>query len=680
MIRISLKDCELKYDYRSGYDVIYKDFYLPCLKESIQYDRAAGYFTSHSLILLSEGLEIFLHNAGKIRIIANPHLSEGDIKAMQLGYELRENIITEALLRELEKIDNEENLKALAHLIYNDQLDIKIAYTEGIGIYHEKFGIFTDSEGNSVSFSGSANETSGGLENNFEHVNVFFEDYEQRRINTMKNNFNNLWKNNTEGLVIVDIPHEIKERFYEIARNTSINNAKNSNEITLREYQLEAMDAIINNNWHGILEMATGTGKTFTSLAIAQEYYKLHKNIFLVIIVPFTHLIEQWKDNLNSFNFENIVICGGENRKWRDELHMAVRDFNGGFSRKQVVITTYDTAASYDFNRYMNIMNKNSFLIADECHYFGISSMRENKLAGFHAKVGLSATPARWFDVDGSTYIKEFFKGTVYRYDLQDAIDNNFLVKYSYHPIITDLTKTEVEEYENFSMQIVKLMSIDNRNKSQEKQLSKLLILRSRIIKSASQKLNTLFRIMANEDRKSVSHTLIYCAEGQIDTITRKLSKLGYRCNRIDHKVSYKDRQKILEAFSDGKIQVIVAIKCLDEGVDVPATKTAYFLSSTSNPRQFIQRRGRILRKHPGKSEAIIYDFITIPSDANDNTFSSVVKREIPRLSEFSESAINKYASRQKMETYLKQGEIDLNYLVGKTNADDYDDSVLVDN
>lgn len=674
---MSLKDINLKFKYRSSLDVIHEGFYLPCLKESYRYDRAVGYFTSNSLSLLSHGLEEFITNNGQIRIIANPHLTQEDIEAIERGYKAREDVVVESLLRELDDEKGIDNFTTLSLLIYRNQLDIKIAYPKTNGIYHEKFGIFTDCEGNKVSFSGSANETIGGLKENFEKIDVYFDENDQMRIDDMAEDFENLWNNNTPSLEVIPIPKIVKEKIYE---TTSVQNnlkVQKSQQIKPREYQSEAIASTIDNGWHGILEMATGTGKTYTSLLIAHEFYKKHNKIFLLVIVPFKHLIEQWLKNIEEVGFQNTLVCSSDNRRWRNDLHTKVRDFNSGFINQQVIVTTYDTASTNEFNDYMSKVRKYDFLIADECHYFGQNRMRNNKLGNFQAKVGLSATPERWFDKEGSNYLSDFFGGTVYQYSLEKAIDNGFLTEYQYQTIVTDLTELEIEEYENYTRQIIPLMSNDNRSLSQDERLQYLLIQRSRIIKGSKEKIDKLLSILSKQDIDSASHILVYCAEGQIDQITSSLNKLGYKVHRFDHRVSNKQRQVVLEAFDQGAIQILVAINCLDEGVDVPATRTAYFLSSTSNPRQFVQRRGRVLRKTDTKIQAEIYDFVTVPFEVKDGTFESIVKKEIPRIVEFSEHAINKYDSRKKIQPYLIRNNVDLTYLLEKSTLEDNESYTL---
>ena len=251
-------------------------------------------------------------------------------------------------------------------------------------------------------------------------------------------------------------------------------------------------------------------------------------------------------------------------------------------------------------------------------------------------------------------FIRQFFNGTVYYYTLEKAIATGFLTEYEYLPVVTGLSNEELEEYEDYTQRIIPLIHIKNPNKAQEDQLQSLFIQRSRIIKKARSKKDKLLELLSSQDREDVSHVLVYCAEGQIDEITRSLNNIGYRVHRFDHRVSNLDREKILQAFDQGDIQILVAINCLDEGVDIPRAEQAVFCSSTGNPRQFIQRRGRILRTHPNKKFAKVYDLIVIPQvEYGSKSFESekkIVEKELERVVHFAYMAINKYEAVEDLK------------------------------
>ena len=493
-----LADLDLKFKYRSNEDILYRDFYKKCLEVSTRYDRAVGYFTSTSLSLLGEGLERFINNNGKIRIVANPLLEEEDYKAILRGERAKESIIEKALLRQInicqDTIKN-DSLGTLACLISEGKLEIKIAFSNDNILYHEKFGIFYDDFDNKVGFSGSANETFNALVNNFEKIDVYKNTNELYRINDMIADFEKLWLNKTKKLTVVNIPNAVLLKFL------SFNNdkAKKKKTVEVREYQKNAIKAFKDNQWNGIFEMATGTGKTISSLFVTREYKKEKKRMFLIILVPFTHLVDQWIENCKLFDYKRIIKCYGNKKSWINKLENNVRDFNIGISDLEVAITTYKSASSDEFNCIINRIRKNAFIIGDECHYFGVKSLQNNKFDNIEARLGLSATPDRWWDEDGTENLRSFFGNTVYEYDMNEAIKNGILTEYKYNPIICNLNKKEILEYEKFTRKIQKV-SLKSKKRSEDiKRLEELNRKRSLILSKASQKIKRLEEMLNDE-------------------------------------------------------------------------------------------------------------------------------------------------------------------------------------
>ena len=381
----------------------------------------------------------------------------------------------------------------------------------------------------------------------------------------------------------------------------------------------------------------------------------------MIIVVPYIHLINQWIDECNKFGIYNILNCSGNKENWIYKLSNKVRDFNIGFNDFECVITSYKTAASLEFTKSISLIEKDAFLIADECHYFGIKSIDHKKYRNIEARLGLSATPDRWWDYTGSRRIRDYFQDTVYSYDLEKAIKNKHLVEYKYVPIISNLSIDEIDKYEHLTR---KLSILLNSEDVDEDEILYLNILRSRIIANAKEKKKLLYNILLEKGISDISHTLVYCGQGEIPEVTKKLSDMGLKVHRFNHTLSNFQRENILKNFAEGDIQVLVAIKCLDEGVDVPSTREAYFLSSTSNPREFIQRRGRLLRRSLGKNLSTIYDFIVLPQDTFRDTFTSIAQKELPRFAEFSRYAINSISCREEVANILR--EYGLEYLMDK--------------
>ncbi|HEY8892736.1 MAG TPA: DEAD/DEAH box helicase family protein [Clostridium sp.] len=438
----------------------------------------------------------------------------------------------------------------------------------------------------------------------------------------------------------------------------------------LNDYQIEAIKRLKDNNWRGILEMATGTGKTITSIAASMEYLDIKGRMFLIVVVPFIHLVEQWEHNILSFGYKVPIKCYDNKAAWYGKLNRRIKDYNIRLTDSESLIVSYKTFSSPDFQELCCKIKGNVFFIADECHYMGSNSLRGCMNENFDVRVGLSATPDRWFDEDGTKRLRDYFGDTIFEYDMKMAIDNGFLCKYEYEPVVLSLTPDEYDQYSNLTKKITK-MFLTNKKIDDNISLQMMILKRSEISAKAVNKLPAFIEMLKMQiSETGVKHTLVYCSKGESQKITKLISELGIRAHEFVYKVSNSDRQKILEAFAKGDIQVLVAIKCLDEGVDIPATRTAYFLASTSNPREFIQRRGRILRRSPGKHLAKIIDFIIFPpskqltgGDAG-NVDNSIIEKEMPRFAEFNRNAFNSGYARGVIRKYLAP--YNLEYLMDK--------------
>lgn len=424
--------------------------------------------------------------------------------------------------------------------------------------------------------------------------------------------------------------------------------------MNLREYQEQAIESLIKNDFHGILSMATGSGKTITSIYSAKSYLEREGRMFLIIVVPFIHLIDQWAESLEKANFHDCVVIHGFG--WKNRLKEEIRDFNAGIANCSTVMVTYTAARRSYFDQIIRSVEQHSFLIADECHYFGSTQFRNSSLKNCSARIGLSATPTRWWDSEGTEFIEKVFDKVTFEFKLEEAIREGYLTSYNYYPVIVELAPEEVKQYGYLTQKIAKLYAQKESRQTNEEQIHFLLLKRAKVIAKAKNKLPKLISMLNKET--NIMHTLVYCAPGTVDEVVKAISGLGIRVHRFNIEVSKNERSKLLKDFSEGLIQVLVAVKCLDEGVDVPSTQKAYFLSSTTNPREFIQRRGRILRRNPGKKRAEIIDFITFPPDSHFENDDEIRKKiavyEMPRFAEFSIHALNMGESRRIMSQALE--------------------------
>jgi superfamily II DNA or RNA helicase len=424
----------------------------------------------------------------------------------------------------------------------------------------------------------------------------------------------------------------------------------------LRPYQEDAIDAWVKNGYRGLFEMATGTGKTITSLEAACTAYSHHGQLALIVLVPYLHLANQWVDEAKAFGFSPI-ICSSANSRWKSEMIQLVDDYSLGTQKHICLIAVHQTASRRDFRQFaQRIDGTHMLLLADETHALGARHLRKALLDRAEMRLSLSATPDRWLDEEGTAFLREYYSKVVFDYPLEKAI-GTFLTPYEYHPILVSLMPVEADEYAELTQRIAVLAMQRKDGDDESPQLKHLLIKRARILWKAEQKYLALQKLLRRLNRKGqdegrnlLKHLLLYCAPGEHMRVLKMVRPLIDSCHRFVHDVKPKEREKVLTAFERGDLSALVAIKCLDEGVDIPATRTAVLMASTSNPREFVQRRGRVLRKHEGKKQAVIYDFLVLPPEddsCSPETARSLLLREMPRFAEFASCASNQYEARQ---------------------------------
>ena len=693
-----LNDLNLQSEYRSDTCDLVQDFYIPCLENSILYSRAVGFFSSTSMATVAKGLMSLLRSGGKMRLIASPCLSEQDAEAIALGLKQRDEVITQSLLKELDQEFEEvvkDRLACLAWLLSKNILEIKLAIRKDIrnqrGIYHEKLGIFSDEADNLVAFTGSANESSSALMDNFECIDVFcsWEAGIRERALSKAENFRRLWENRTPLLDILDFPEAAKRSLLrlrhdkfpinEIAKKISVVSEQGKDympigikpdhgvpilptNLELRDYQELAIANWFKNNGRGTLKMATGSGKTITALAIATELYQKIGLQVLLIVCPYRHLVIQWSRECQKFGLEPILAF--ENvHNWQDRLSNQLYNVRSGNQKFLTIITTNATLIGQGLQSQLRYLPEKTLIIGDEAHNLGAKRLVESLPRNVGLRLALSATPERYFDEDGTEAIFECFGAVIQpEFTLADAIKAGALVHYLYYPILVELTDSETDKYADLTKKIGRAIAFDG-DRDDNEMVAALLMQRARLLGSAANKLVALLKLM--QQRLDTSHTLIYCGDGsvedqvteestrQLDAVAQLLgSELGYRVNTYTAETSLEDRENLRLLFESGELQGLVAIRCLDEGVDIPAIQTAIMLASSSNPRQFIQRRGRILRSHPHKKRATLFDMIVLPPDLGRETIDverNLLKKELQRFVEFANLADNGGEARLKL-------------------------------
>jgi len=662
---LSFRDLNLQISYDSDSDDVLNEFYIPVLSRAKRYNRLAGFFTSSALAVAAKGIAQFIQNNGKMKIIVGAKLQKADVQAILDGKENTEKILSAVMLKDFENIADEiaeDHVKALAWLVAKRDLEIKVAVlfdnrgqpidfetASQIGLFHQKIGVLEDNQGNFLSFSGSINETASAWLNNVEEFKIFrsWVDGELAHLQSDTQKFDKYWYGQTERLRIYEIPMAVKQKLIDIAPIDikSLKKICGNSLPSLRDYQKDAINAWLSNSGRGILEMATATGKTFTALGCLIKLLQEKKKMVVVITCPFIHLTAQWKENLATFNIKGVIEAFSNSTVWSNELANKIFDFNNDCLDNIVIITTHDTFSSSKFINQVGSVTGEKILIADEVHGLGSLERQKGLLEDYQYRLGLSATPSRWFDEDGTQTLITYFDKTVYQFPLEKAIECGFLTKYEYYPIFVELDAEEMEQYRKITKSIA-IQLQQEKNKAKRNELADLFrFQRQNIIINASQKYNALSGIL--DKLTDLDHCLIYCSDQQISEVQNELNRRGIIQHKFTCEESLNERTTLLQSFDQGNHRVLVAMKCLDEGVDVPSTKTAILMASSTNPREFIQRRGRVLRLYPGKSKSTIYDIIVVPdiSEQTDPIFfgleTGIMNKEINRYIEFARLAIN---------------------------------------
>lgn len=709
---MSFEILTLNDEYRTSIANTSRDFYTPVLKHAVKYDRAVGFFSSSSLIHIAEGLLPFVNHGGNMRLVASPILSSEDVSAIREGYKKREVVIFDAIQRELYEphdFKESERLNLLANLIADGRLDIRIALVESnhnYGIYHEKMGIFHDDDGNRIAFSGSNNETYMGMDVNYEAFDVFCSwknENDAERVAGKEAAFKRIWNGQDPKVLTLEMP-EVKDsilkkymrekksymEFDEIQFTPDDEadiprieaghikedayGARVPEDIHLHDYQKEARERWKEHGFNGIFDMATGTGKTYTGLgavACLSEY--LEDSLAVIIVCPYQHLVEQWREDIERFGINPIVGYGAiPAKQWKSKLTDAIRNHKLKVRRRQFFcfVTTNATFASEFVQEQIAKIKGNALLMVDEAHNFGADYLRKLLSKKFNYRLALSATLDRHGDPEGTQALYDYFGEKCIEYTLDRAIEEKKLTPYKYYPVIVSLSDGERMQYDALSRQIAKcvIKGKNGRVKLNEKG-KRLALTRARIVSGAVSKIRALEEYI--EPYRKDKHLLVYCGATkllgqnedytevdeddirQIDAVTDLLgNKLEMKVSQFTSKESIEERAILKNEYANGDtLQALIAIKCLDEGVNIPRIKVAFILASTTNPKEYIQRRGRVLRLAPEKEFAEIYDFITLPRPLDEvHSLTSeemkreltLVKNELYRAEEFSRIAMNK--------------------------------------
>lgn len=730
-----LKDCDwsIDRDYKSGTENEPMQFYLEGLANSSEFQLLLGYFSSAAINLLSVGFATFISKGGKMKMVINHLLSKKDKEAIKKSenFDSSNKVFDLYDVVSLGKILDDYDthfFECLAYLIAEKRIEIKVIKPkDGKGIAHYKSGVFCDGE-DYVGYKASCNFTLFGLSENLEELEAFLS-WENGRSNKLIkkqlkviDNYFIEKDDDVEYLSADEIEVAIRDKFRKkdidelivqeeelikkkmsLIKNRKLKetiiklhdeidkirrNPKFPNNGKPRDYQIAAYESWLRNGSKGIFAMATGTGKTITSLNCLLSEFQRYKTYKAIILVPTTALLEQWKKECLKFNFRNIITISSK-ENWGDNLaffNTATKLIDTSF----IVIVTYASLGKPKFQSHFKQLPKDTLFIADEVHNLGSQGILK-LLPGIHLekRIGLSATPYRKFDEGGNEAIENFFNDKspyVVSFSMKQALDLGWLSQYTYYPHLVSLNEEELKEYIKISRQL--LMHIDPKTHVYKKStfVDMLLLARKRIIHKAINKIAAFKEILISEfaSKGNLKYTLVYVPEGlepdysktDIDTDTEDdISLINEYTKAVratddslmvrQYTANSKNREQILKEYEEGKVHVLTSMKCLDEGVDVPRSELAIFCSSTGNPRQFIQRRGRVLRIHNDKVHAVIHDLVVVPEirieESNYDMERNLVIKEIERVVDFSNLAMNKMDTYESLKKVLNYYNINLN-------------------
>ncbi len=697
------------------------EFFTQALLNSTSFNLQLGYFNSAAISVLSYGFAHFIANGGNMRMAINQVVSKHDKETIIRG--LSDDPMAPYDLTDIKKLKSTLDdygrhfFECLAYMIQQKRIQIRIIRPIGkSGIEHKKLGIFDDGK-MKVAFTGSANFTIGGLINNHEDIQVSFstspDETIQNRIADIEEKFDALmqgWGTKVQYLdaseleeaiasefggtdidELVDVENQLAEIKQQSQNKIADDSETHYNEPHFpfesgpRDYQRQAFLNWKNNKQKGLFAMATGTGKTLTSLNCLLRIHKVYNFYKALILVPTITLVEQWEQECKKFNFTRIIKISSKNKTWSQELDTikAKESFNlSGNEPSYIIISTYASFAKE--NVFQDLMSfpqkalKQILLIADEAHNMGARRIVD-RLDGikYLRRIGLSATPERQFDEKGNKSLMKFFGCTednyTFEFGMQEAIEKGYLCRYDYYPHLVHLTDYEMEEYFRISRQLCKFFNTDDGSfNSSDEILMRLLLKRKRIIHKATNK-EAVFRSILEQryrEKGSLKYTLIYVPEGNhpdiydadrfvdsdtlsddnetdriINTYTEIVRSISPTTTVKKFTSGIKERNSVLEDFASGRLEVLTSMKCLDEGIDVPRSELAIFCASTGNPRQFIQRRGRVLRNHPDKHKAEIHDLVVAPVvNSSDECFSmeqNLLRSELKRVRDFATMSEN---------------------------------------
>ena len=671
-------------------DPIAAEVLIPALQASTSLDVMMGYFSSGSFPEIACGLAAFLRNTdAPMRMIVSPFLTSGDFEALTKDDEELSRLATRIFIDGTPDEDKlvRHTLECLAWLITQGRLLIQVAVMRD-ALFHPKVWFFKDAT-NRAALHGSTNFTKGGLSKNKEQLTLsrsWKGDEAVFHIERLRQEFDDLWSGGDEDCYVMWLPDAVERRIVEQYKTEAMPSENTISSLWKKAHgmpetfvdedvllkaalkipdylvyetgdfahQGQAVNAWVESRYRGILEMATGAGKTITSMICATQLQDEIGKLLVIVSAPYRPLIEQWCAEIQEFGIHpiNLTAAGGPDKRDR-KIKQAGRRLWMDNSEAEVLVVSNDTLCTEGFIKSISAVKEAKLLIADECHNLGAESFISNPPEIFDYRLGLSATPIRQYDEEGSDALIDYFGNICFSFTLEEAI-GKCLTKYDYHVHFVELADEEMDEWQELTDRISGQAWKFNSDNS-DPYLDNLLRQRRLVLETAQGKLGILADLLDVEGPRSLNYTLVYATDKkpeQLEQVNRLLRDRGVLFHQLTHEEtrSRKRTQRILSTFQNGPLQVLTAKRVLDEGVNIPQIKLAFILASTTVKRQWVQRRGRLLRtcNAIGKTHAVIHDFVVLPSGTSSSTvegFDSnarrLVRSELERVWEFARLSRN---------------------------------------
>jgi superfamily II DNA or RNA helicase len=611
-----LRDLPLRPVLETSTRDLVREFFIPALSESVKYDRGVGYFTSSWLKLAAGGLVGLARNGGRARIVASPILSADDWAALREGEDARvEPALHAAMKRTLDELATDlvgDTLAALAWMVADELLEFRIAVPTADldGDFHDKFGIFGDANGDALAFHGSSNDSAQAFRN-YESIDVFYawaDERDAERVVHHQARFERLWSNRDANVRVFALPEAIRRNLVEFADSTSRPYPAPGSGVSDEprddrwRHQRAALAAFLEHR-NGVLEMATGTGKTRTALMIMEELRNRGLIKSAIVTAHGTDLLDQWYRQLRGGVFP--VYRAYENH--REALSYA------NYPDGALLLASREKLPEV-LPRLSARLAPETLLVCDEVHGMGAPgsvTALSDRLSPFGFRLGLSATPEREYDAEGNAFITREIGPVIYKFGLREAIERGILCGFDYVPLdysFTDEDRSAVQRA---------IARFHARAKAGNPAPIESLYQEIGKVRKLSPGKLPPFRTYLRAHPELMQRCLVFVETMEYGL---KVQEILMEARGRFHTYYGDDERENLVRFAKGELDCLVTCHRISEGIDVRSVNNVVLFSSARARLETIQRLGRCLRIDPENPDkrATVVDFIRVDDESDD--------------------------------------------------------------